>query len=88
MKLVITRVLPVSMAASVIHVQLDSNLEKQNASSVQAMSISKVTNVSRVAISAQDVTVAQISALNVQLHPLYKMDHVVVQPPLSFSVVS
>ena len=43
-----TRVLPVSMAASVIHVQLDSNLEKQNASSVQAMSIFKVTNRAKV----------------------------------------
>ena len=79
MKLVITRVLPVSMAASVIHVQLDSNLEKQNASSVQAMSISKVTNVSRVAMSAKDAIVGLTNALNARPNPNYLLDSVSVK---------
>ena len=87
-KLVAAHVRPVSMATSVRHAHLDLKKAQHSAFCVLAMSIFKVTNVSRVAISARDVAVAQISALNVQLHHLYKMEPVVVQPPLSFSVVS
>ena len=67
------------MAASVRHALLDSNLEKQNASSVQAMSISKVTHVSRVAMSAKDAIVGLTNALNARPNPNYRLDNVSVK---------
>ena len=58
------------------HAQQDLNSEKQSASSVRAMNISKVINVSRVAMSAKDAVVGLISALTAKLHQNYLQDSV------------
>ena len=79
MKLVIALVRPASLAKSVRHALPDSNSEIQNASSVQAMSISKVTHVSRVAMSAKDAIVGLTNALNAQPNPNYRLDSVSVK---------
>ena len=76
MKLVTVIVRPVSMATSVSHVQLDLNLEKQSAFSVQAMNISRVTHVSRAVMSAKDAVVGLISALTALLIQNYRLDSV------------
>ena len=79
MKLVIALVRPASLAKSVRHALPDSNSEIQNASSVQAMSISKVTHVSRVAMSAKNVVLGLISASNARLDQIYRLDSVFVK---------
>ena len=79
MKLVTVIVRPVSMATSVSHVQLDLNLEKQSAFSVQAMSMFKVTHVSYAVMSAKDVFLGLISASNARLDQIYRLDSVFVK---------
>ena len=70
-KLVVAPVRAVAMATSVRHVHLDSNLEMMdNAFSAPLMDTYKVTHVSRVAISVQNVAVDQTSALNALLKHL------------------
>ena len=67
------------MVINVRLAQPDLNSEKQSASSVRAMNISKVTNVSHVVMSAKDAAVGLISALTALLIQNYRLDSVSVK---------